>query len=196
MWSLKAFLSLAVPFVSVWSAATQPARPALDAPVPPPDTLRVGAFRFGTAAGEQLTRLWAESIDARAERVACIGGVRRDGISLVTRVRELRADGADVANIPASNSLDECRPPQWFGTVHTHIATFQGLRYTTFSAPDRDVMDRWNRRWQEDGVFCVLYSETEAHCEVGRDISEDMTYAAVTIPRLVLQRGNIIGATH
>ncbi len=49
---------------------------------------------------------------------------------------------------------------------------------------DRAVMNVWRRRWHQEGVFCVLYSESEAYCEYGLDLSGDVTYGH--------QRGNVI----
>jgi hypothetical protein len=34
-----------------------------------------------------------------------------------------------------------------------------------FSAQDRGVMHQWYGRWNADGVFCVVYSPRDAHCE-------------------------------
>ena len=152
-----------------------------------------GAFRFGSDARTGLQHLWATSVDAKEERVACIGGYRRNGVSVITRVRALEPEGADSSNILASASLEKCAPPNWFGTVHTHIAKFQGLPYVTFSAPDRNVIMLWHERWKADGVFCVLYSENEAHCEAGADTSGDTTYAVTAAEPAPPQRGNTFG---
>jgi hypothetical protein len=161
-----------------------------------PGRVDAAAFGFAPVAGEQLSELWSESVGAGEERVACIGGVSRDGVSLITKLEELHPESADSSNISAASSLDECRPPLWFGTVHTHIARFQGLPYTTFSASDRDVITLWRRRWHMEGVFCVLYSEEMAHCEVGDRTSTDTAYAVVAAAQIAVQRGNMIGATH
>ena len=57
--------------------------------------------------------------------------------------------------------------PAWQGTVHTHIALYDGRRpYSTFSGADRGVMLTWGQRWRIDGTFCLLFSETSVHCEL------------------------------
>ncbi|HKG90601.1 MAG TPA: hypothetical protein VKA84_01845 [Gemmatimonadaceae bacterium] len=153
-------------------------------------------FGFGRDASVELTRLWAESIAAHEERVACMAAERRDGGWSITAIRELAPSGADSASISSAASLRECRPPEWVGTVHTHIAIFDGQPFTTFSASDRQVMTRWRKRWEMEGVFCVLYSETMAHCEGDGDDSEDMVYAAAAPARPAPQRGNVILGGH
>jgi hypothetical protein len=109
--------------------------------------------------------------------VACLGGRRSgDGAVEVLRVEWVATDQADVANAPAASSLAQCRPSAWFGTVHTHIVTAQGIRYTTFSAPDRDVIGRWEARFGMEGVFCVLYTDRDAYCEAGLAVSAEVRY--------------------
>jgi hypothetical protein len=69
-------------------------------------------------------------------------------------------------SIGSDASIERCGPPEWKGTVHTHVAAYDSdLPSTTFSAQDRGVMRRWYQRWQADGVFCVAYSAKDAHCE-------------------------------
>lgn len=64
-------------------------------------------------------------------------------------------------------SLEICGPPAWQGTVHTHIALYDGHRpYSTFSGADRGVMLSWGQRWRSQGTFCLLYAETSVHCEL------------------------------
>jgi hypothetical protein len=141
-----------------------------------------GAASFALASGVRadLIALWDASIVANEERVACIGGTRgRDGVVHISRVYALPVVGADSANAGAGPSLATCRPPTWFGTVHTHIITDPlGEPYTQFSSPDRDVIARWRRAWRTDGVFCLLYSEADAHCELGGgQAAANVTYA-------------------
>jgi hypothetical protein len=62
--------------------------------------------------------------------------------------------------------------------VHTHVATFDGHPFVTFSPDDRTVMGMWRKMWKADGVFCVIYSAADAHCESGADLSVDVAYAA------------------
>ncbi len=123
-------------------------------------------FRFSPEAGRALRALWDASIAARAERAACLGATVRDGTVLVSRVLPLEPDAADSMGISATASIDRCGPPEWSGTVHTHVALYTEDRPSTrFSGQDRVVMRMWYDRWHADGVFCVVYSERDAHCE-------------------------------
>jgi hypothetical protein len=62
--------------------------------------------------------------------------------------------------------VEQCGPPTWSGTVHTHIAMYSdSLPSTRFSAQDRTAMHLWYDRWHADGVFCLIYSARDAHCE-------------------------------
>ena len=136
-----------------------------------------GPFRIAEQARAPLHRLWESSLSAKEERAACLGGYVDNGVVYVTRVELLTPAHADSANISATASLRECAPPQWFGTVHTHIATFQGLPYAIFSAPDRYVMRLWMERWKQHGVFCILFTDTDANCEYGYALSARLPYA-------------------
>ena len=50
--------------------------------------------------------------------------------------------------------------------MHTHVALYTAdLPSKRFSAQDRGVMRQWYERWQADGVFCLVYSARDAHCE-------------------------------
>lgn len=134
-------------------AATAPGRP---------DT-----FRVTERAGAALRALWQESSTAKEERVACLGGHVAGDTVYVDQVLPLDPALADSLGIGAQVSIDDCGPPDWFGTVHTHVAQLDGRRaYPNFSGADRGVMLLWVRRWRTDGMFCVLYSATGAHCEV------------------------------
>jgi hypothetical protein len=94
----------------------------------------------------------------------------------VLRVELVPTEGADFANAPAAGSLAQCRPSAWLGTEHTHIATARGVPYTTFSAPDRDVIARWEARFRARGVFCVVYTDHDAYCEAGPTVSGEVPY--------------------
>ena len=84
----------------------------------------------------------------------------------VARILALLPDGADSMSISSDASIERCGPPDWSGTVHTHVAAYDNDRPSTlFSAQDRGVMRRWYQRWQADGVFCLVYSARDAHCE-------------------------------
>lgn len=124
------------------------------------------AFRFSRDAGTALRDLWRASLAAREERVACLASTIRNDTVWVTRVGALEPEGADSMGISATASVDQCGPPEWSGTVHTHIALYtDDLPSTKFSAQDRTAMRLWYNRWHADGVFCVVYSQEDAHCE-------------------------------
>jgi hypothetical protein len=126
----------------------------------------VHRFEVTADARQAFHALWDSSIAAGAEHVACIGGERDSGVASITRVLPLQPSTADSMGVSASTSIERCGPPDWFGTAHTHIAHRSGERpYATFSGADRGVMRLWLRRWAADGVFCLLYSPKDAHCE-------------------------------
>jgi hypothetical protein len=125
------------------------------------------AFRFEADAGPTLHRLWEASSRAKAERVACLSAAIDSDTVHISRVFPLEPGPADSLGISAGASLDNCGPPEWRGTVHTHVALRDGLRpYSLFSGADRGVMMMWWRRWQTDGIFCLLYSADEVICEI------------------------------
>jgi hypothetical protein len=127
---------------------------------------REPAFRFSREAGSALRDLWEASVAAREERVACLASTIRNDTVFVTRVRPLDPEDADSMGISAVASVEECGPPTWSGTVHTHIALYtDDLPSTRFSAQDRTAMRLWYDRWHSDGVFCLIYSRENAHCE-------------------------------
>jgi hypothetical protein len=124
------------------------------------------AFRFKPDAQTELRRLWLVSSGAKAERVACLAGEIRSDTVLVTRILPL-SGRADSLGVSARQSLETCAPPRWQGTVHTHVALYDGKRpYSRFSGADRGVNRLWWRRWNTEGMFCVLYSPTGAYCEI------------------------------
>jgi hypothetical protein len=84
----------------------------------------------------------------------------------VTRI--LALDGwADSLGVSAARPIEVCGPPGWQGMVHTHVALYDGQRpYSTFSGADRGVNRIWWRRWNTEGMFCVVYSTTGAYCEL------------------------------
>jgi len=127
---------------------------------------RPRAFRFEPDAQTELRRLWVASSDAKAERVACLAGeIRRDTV-LVTRILPVTGP-ADSLGVSARRPLETCGPPRWQGMVHTHVALYDGARpYTRFSGSDRGVNRLWWRRWNTEGLFCVLFSPTDAYCEI------------------------------
>jgi hypothetical protein len=125
-----------------------------------------GTFRFSPEAGAGLQALWRESVAAKEERIACLASTIRHDTVFVTRISALMPEDADSMGISAIRSVDECGPPTWSGTVHTHIALYtDSLPSTRFSAQDRTAMRLWYDRWHADGVFCLIYSKRDAHCE-------------------------------
>lgn len=134
---------------------------ATDAGAHPP-----AAFRFAREAGAALTTLWNASVAAKEERVACLAASVRNDTVFVSRILPLDPEEADSMGISSTASVGRCGPPEWAGTIHTHIYLFtDSMPSTTFSAQDRGVMRRWYERWHSDGVFCVVYSSRDAHCE-------------------------------
>ena len=124
------------------------------------------AFRFEPSAQSGLRRLWVESTDARTERVACLAGEIVHDTVRITRILPITG-WADSLGVSAQHSLEECGPPRWQGTVHTHVALRRGGEpYARFSGADRGVNRLWWRRWNTEGMFCVLYSATDAYCEI------------------------------
>jgi hypothetical protein len=124
------------------------------------------AFHFSSEAGLGLRALWEQSLSAKRERVACLGARIRNDTVFVDRILALAPEGADSMSSSATASVERCGPPEWQGTVHTHVALYtDSLPSKRFSAQDRGVMHQWYRRWNSDGVFCVVYSARDAHCE-------------------------------
>jgi hypothetical protein len=124
-------------------------------------------FQFEGAARSDLHRLWEQSVESKAERVACLAGsIERDTVR-ITRVLALDPGRADSLGISAGTSLETCGPPNWKGTVHTHVALRDGrLPYSLFSGADRGIMMMWWQRWRDDGIFCLLYTGEEVICEI------------------------------
>jgi hypothetical protein len=123
-------------------------------------------FRFSTEAGGALRSMWDESVVAQQERVACLAASLRGDTVFVSRVLPLEPDAADSMGISATASIERCGPPDWSGTVHTHVAPYTDEGPSRrFSGQDRGVMRLWYARWRTDGVFCVVYSDRDAHCE-------------------------------
>ena len=123
-------------------------------------------FSFSPEAGRAIRALWEESVAARAERVACLGATVEGGRVLVSRVLPLAPDAADSMGVSAVSSVERCGPPEWSGTVHTHVAGYRNDEPSRrFSGQDRVAMRMWYERWRADGVFCVVYSERDANCE-------------------------------
>jgi hypothetical protein len=123
-------------------------------------------FRFSPEAGAGLKALWLASAQAHEERAACLGAIVRHDTVFVQSILPLPPEAADSMAISATASIDRCGPPMWAGTVHTHVAAYDGDRPSTrFSGQDRVVQRMWYDRWHTDAVFCVVYTEQDAHCE-------------------------------
>jgi hypothetical protein len=125
------------------------------------------AFQFEGEARSDLHRLWEQSVESKAERVACLAGsIERDTVR-ITRLLALDPGRADSLGISAGTSLETCGPPSWKGTVHTHVALRDGRQpYSLFSGAGRGIMMMWWQRWREDGIFCLLYTGEEVICEI------------------------------
>ena len=124
------------------------------------------SFRFSAEAGAALKALWEESVEAHQERVACLAAEIRGDTVFVSRVQRVSPDAADSMGVSATASIEQCGPPEWDGTVHTHVALYtDDSPSQRFSGQDRTAMQMWYDRWHTDGVFCVAYSEHSAHCE-------------------------------
>lgn len=147
-------------------------------------TLGPSPFAFQLDARTVLQQLWRESVEANEERVACIAGHFDGEIFHVTQAERVHAQQADSLRASPGPSIEQCRPPNWSGTAHTHITLYRGHPYATFSMSDRAVMHVWRTRWKQAGLFCVLFTENAAYCEYGASVSGDAPYAP--------QRGNII----
>lgn len=124
-------------------------------------------FRVAPGAHEELQHLWAGSIAARVERVACLASTIAGDTLVITHIQELDDGDVDSLAVRATASLDVCGPPAWQGTVHTHIALYDGQRpYSRFSGADRGVMSVWWQHWKTQGTFCLLFGESNIHCEL------------------------------
>ncbi len=133
---------------------------------PPAAHAQLPTWIVGSAAGPVLKRLWQESEAARAERVACLGGTIGADTVWITAAAPVTTT-ADSLGAGAEASLEQCAPPRWIGTVHTHIrSTDDSEPVARFSPGDRAVMSAWVERWGRKGAFCLLHSPKAAHCEV------------------------------
>lgn len=126
-----------------------------------------GALAITPDARIDLHKLWSSSIESRTEQVACLASVIEGDTVRLTGIRILDGVGVDSLAVSAEASLETCAPPLWQGTVHTHIALYDGQRpYSRFSGADRGVMQTWGQRWNTQGTFCLLFGETSVHCEL------------------------------
>lgn len=121
---------------------------------------------MGPAAKQGLQQLWALSLTTRREQVACLGGTIGSDVVQVTRILQLE-DYSDSLTASAQLSLTRCAPPEWIGTVHSHVrSTDDTMPAGRFSPGDRAVMSAWTTKWGGQGAFCIVYSTQNAHCEV------------------------------
>jgi hypothetical protein len=130
----------------------------------PPEAPQALSVQAGAQAA--LRALWTASVAAREERVGCLASSIDHDTLRIIRVQPLTT-GADSVAVSALASLERCGPPEWQGTVHTHIPLREGQTASPiFSGSDRGVMLMWWQRWKADGTFCLLYGEGQAHCEI------------------------------
>lgn len=166
------------------SAAQHPTLPPFMSPLHPgagrdaDGTRNSNVLAVDLTARGVLEALWADSKRENEERVACIAGEIQGDAFHVTRAEAVPTEKADSLRISPGPSLERCGPPEWAGTVHTHIANFNGQPFATLSPSDRAVMNVWRMKWKQEGVFCVLYSESEAYCEYGTSLSGDLRYSS------------------
>lgn len=98
--------------------------------------------------------------------MACLSADIREDTVFINRVQRVAPDAADSMGVSATASIEQCGPPEWDGTVHTHVALYtEDSPSRRFSGQDRTVMRMWHDRWHTDGVFCLAYSAQSAHCE-------------------------------
>lgn len=133
---------------------------------PRPVGAQLPTWIIDSAARPVLAGLWRESVAARAERVACVGGQIGSDTVRITSAAPVVTRG-DSLGAGAEASLAACGPPRWIGTVHTHIRSTDDTEpVARFSPGDRAVMSEWVKRWGRPGAFCILHSPRGAHCEV------------------------------
>ncbi len=135
-----------------------------------PATLRAQAqpaWQLSREAKNGLADLWDGSITRRREAVACLGGWLEGDTVHLTTVQPLDLSASDSLTAGAEESLARCGPPEWIGTVHTHIrSTDDDQPSPNFSPGDRNVMSAWSARWGAQGAFCLLHGDGVAKCEV------------------------------
>ncbi len=124
-------------------------------------------WALGPAVGDSLHALWQRSAAQRREQVACLQATVALDTVRVTLVQPVAVAATDSLTASADESLAACGPPQWSGTVHSHVrSTDSEIPVNRFSPGDRAVMSAWRDRWEVRGAFCVVYSERGMHCEV------------------------------
>jgi hypothetical protein len=152
--------------LAAWLGVLSLCDPAAAQSPPAPSAATRASFLFSAEAGAVLAALWRESVAAGQERVACLDADIRGDTVFVNRVHRVEPDAADSMGVSATASIEQCGPPDWDGTVHTHVALYTDESPSRrFSGQDRVVMRMWYDRWRTDAVFCVAYSEHSAHCE-------------------------------
>ena len=75
-----------------------------------------------------LHLLWAASVESKSERVACLASAVEGDTVRITAHPAAGRPGADSLAVSAEASLETCGPPDWQGTVHTHIALLRRPR--------------------------------------------------------------------
>jgi hypothetical protein len=124
-------------------------------------------WSLGPGVADSLQRIWQLSLAERREQVACLSGAVAADTVRITLVLPLDVPATDSLTASAEESLAGCGPPQWIGTVHSHLrSTDSESPVNRFSPGDRAVMSAWRSRWGRRGAFCVVYSDRGMHCEV------------------------------
>ncbi len=115
-------------------------------------TAQQQAWVMGPQAKLALQELWATSLTMRREQVACLGGTVGPDSVVVTRIKPVN-EPSDSLNASAQISLATCAPPEWIGTVHSHVrSTDAAAPASRFSPEDRardvgvDHALGWTRR--------------------------------------------------
>lgn len=129
-------------------------------------------------AATTMSAMWQDAARDSVEQVGCIEAtVGHHGAVRVEDVARLPSAAADDDfHAKAERSLRECDPPEYLGTVHTHTRSGNKRQpgqfgpisdYDRFSEADHRVMANWLQRHRESsdvGVFCLLFSDTQAWC--------------------------------
>ena len=96
------------------------------------------AFAVDPGGPGRLHALWSASVAAQ-RRAGGLPGERRSTATRCASPGSCRSTPAPIPwRSPRAASLETCGPPDWQGTVHTHIAAAAGRRPTAFfSGADR-----------------------------------------------------------
>lgn len=142
----------------------------------------------------QLVDLWDEAERQEREKLACLDAdveeIPSDTMLIwtINRIKQVKVK-SDKGAISHSTSLSECEPPEFVGTVHTHLADsipnpsgsgyLQGP-FKKFSPGDYAAQDAWANVWedkaQEAGMrwslWCIMFSDEGMNC-IARPFLQD-----------------------